>query len=77
VDGAYSAIGIGAYVLFAPRHAWGTRAGHPGTRWPSELTMTQRYMHLSPAAFDSAIRLLDGRGNIVATAAISEGKING
>ena len=31
--------------------------------------MTQRYMHLSPAALDAAIRLLDGRGNIVATAA--------
>jgi site-specific recombinase XerD len=28
-------------------------AGH------AELSMTQRYMHLSPAALDSAIRLLD------------------
>jgi hypothetical protein len=27
---------------------------------PSELTMTQRYMHLSPAALDAAIQLLDG-----------------
>ena len=34
-----------------------------------DLSMTQRYMHLSPAALDAAIRLLDGRGNIVATAA--------
>ena len=28
----------------------------------SELGATQRYMHLSPAALDSAIRLLDGGG---------------
>ena len=28
----------------------------------SELGMTQRYMHLSPAALDAAIRLLDRRG---------------
>jgi integrase len=28
-------------------------AGH------ADLTMTQRYMHLSPAALDAAIRLLD------------------
>ena len=28
---------------------------------------TQRYMHLSPAALDAAIKLLDARGNIVAT----------
>jgi len=26
-------------------------------------------MHLGPAALDAAIRLLDGRGNIMATAA--------
>jgi tetratricopeptide (TPR) repeat protein len=42
-------------------------AGH------QDLTTTQRYMHLSPAAIDSAIRLLDApgvppaRGNMVAT----------
>jgi hypothetical protein len=35
----------------------------------SELGTTQRYMHLTPAALDSAIRLLDGRCNIVATPA--------
>ncbi len=29
---------------------------------------TQRYLHLSPAAHDAAIQLLDGRGNVVATA---------
>ncbi len=34
-------------------------AGH------SEMSTTQRYMHLSPAAIESAIRLLDG--NMVAT----------
>ncbi len=45
----------------APARAIQELAGH------SELGMTQRYMHLSPAALDAAIRLLDGRGNIVAT----------
>jgi hypothetical protein len=34
----------------------------------SELIVTQRSMHLSPAALDAAIHLLDGRGNIVPTA---------
>jgi site-specific recombinase XerD len=35
-----------------------------------DLSMTQRYMHLSPAALDAAIRLLDGpqRGDILETA---------
>jgi site-specific recombinase XerD len=37
-------------------------AGH------ADLSTTQRYMHLSPAALDAAIQLLDGRGNILATA---------
>jgi hypothetical protein len=38
-----------------------------------DLTTTQRYMHLSPAALDSAIRLLDapgiaaGRGDMLET----------
>jgi integrase len=34
-----------------------------------DLSMTQRYMHLSPAALDAAIRLLDGpqRGAILET----------
>jgi hypothetical protein len=32
------------------------------------LTTTERYMHLSPAALDTTIRLLDQRGNIAATA---------
>nr|MBP7572255.1 tyrosine-type recombinase/integrase [Acidobacteriota bacterium] len=37
----------------APTRAIQELAGH------RELSMTQRYMHLSPAALDSAIRLLD------------------
>ena len=37
----------------APPRAIQELAGH------RELGMTQRYMHLSPAALDSAIRLLD------------------
>jgi integrase len=51
----------------APGRAIQELAGH------QDLTTTQRYMHLSPAAIESAIRLLDApgvpshRGNIVAT----------
>lgn len=45
----------------APARAIQELAGH------QDLTTTQRYMHLSPAAIESAIRLLD-RGNIAATA---------
>jgi integrase len=44
----------------APARAIQELAGH------QELQMTQRYMHLSPAALDAAIQLLD-RGNNVAT----------
>ncbi len=48
----------------APARAIQELAGH------SELGVTQRYMHLSPAALDAAIQLLDRRGgNIVATEA--------
>ena len=43
-------------------------AGH------SELGMTQRYMHLSPAALESAIELLDRRGNIAATPGVEISK---
>ena len=45
--------------------------------------MTQWYMHLSPAALDSAIRLLDQPfvlqkfGDPGETGRVSEGKING
>ena len=46
----------------APARAIQELVGH------SELGVTQRYMHLSPAALDAAIQLLDGRGNMVATA---------
>jgi site-specific recombinase XerD len=40
----------------APARAIQELAGH------QDLTTTQRYMHLSPAALDSAIRLLDSSG---------------
>jgi site-specific recombinase XerD len=51
----------------APPRAIQELAGHP------DLTVTQRYMHPSPAALDAAIGLLDGRpsdgrGNRSATA---------
>ena len=39
----------------APARAIQELAGH------ADLTMTQRYMHLSPAALDAAIRLLESR----------------
>jgi len=48
----------------APARAIQELAGH------ADLNMTQRYMHLSPAALDAAIRLLDDRGNMMATAAV-------
>src|SRR5678815_846443 len=41
----------------APAMAIKELAGH------QDLSTTQRYMHLSPAAIDDAIRLLDRRGN--------------
>jgi integrase len=46
----------------APGRAVQELAGH------SELGTTQRYMHLSPAALDAAIQLLEPRGNSEATA---------
>jgi site-specific recombinase XerD len=52
----------------APARAIHDLAGH------QDLATTQRYMHLSPAALDAAIRLLDGprpltgRGEIVEAA---------
>jgi site-specific recombinase XerD len=41
-----------------------------------ELTMTQRYMHFTPAALDAAIQLLDC-GSSAATRAALNRKING
>jgi integrase len=61
----------------APTRAIQELAGH------REMSMTQRYMHLSPAALDSAIRLLDQTsgvtkfGDILATLPGSEGRSNG
>ena len=46
----------------APTRAIQELAGH------GEIVTTQRYMHLSPATVDSAIRLLDQRGNMLAIA---------
>jgi integrase len=58
----------------APPRAIQQLAGHRG------LGMTQRYMHLSPAALDSAIRLLDRPAVLQSFGdreGVSEGKING
>ena len=54
----------------APARAIQELAGH------RELSMTQRYMHLSPAALESAIQLLERRGNIVATPEAGERKVS-
>ena len=43
----------------APARAIQELAGH------QDLSTTQRYMHLSPATLDAAIRLLDGDGSFV------------
>jgi site-specific recombinase XerD len=57
----------------APVRAIQELAGH------ADLSMTQRYMHLSPAALDAAIQLLDGPqnarslGDILETGANSKG----
>ena len=63
-------------MLGAPVRAIQELAGH------KELSMTQRYMHLSPAALDAAIRLLDfpqsrsGRGDMLETATDIGRKVN-
>ena len=54
----------------APARAIQELAGH------RELSMTQRYMHLSPAALESAIQLLEILGNSLATAKAGERKVS-
>jgi integrase len=60
-----------------PARAIQELAGH------HDLAMAQRYMHLSPAALDAAIRLLDssqsaaGFGEMLETAGAVERKSNG
>jgi site-specific recombinase XerD len=60
----------------APARAIQELAGH------QDLATTQRYMHLSPAAVEGAIRLLDepaphfGRGNMVATPSVATTNVN-
>jgi hypothetical protein len=62
------AITIEDVMRGAPARAIQEIAGH------TDLRTTQRYMHLSPAALDAAIRLLDSpsvrssHGNMMATA---------
>jgi hypothetical protein len=59
-----------AAVFRDRRHLRGARVLYPGHQ---DVATTQRYMHLSPAAVDAAIRLLDeptplfARGDIVET----------
>jgi integrase len=61
----------------APARAIQELAGH------QDLSTTQRYMHLSPAAIEGAIRLLDqaqppiGFGDILETADLQSNKANG
>ncbi len=45
-------------MLGAPVNSIRELAGH------GELSVTQRYMHLSPSALDDAIRLFENRGEI-------------
>ena len=67
--GAYPA----AHVLFASRDAGSAGEGDSGAGRAQDLKTTQRYMHLSPAAIEGAIRLLDASrtgtafGNMLAT----------
>jgi hypothetical protein len=49
------------HVLFAPGDEGRASTGDSRS-WPAtDLSTTQRYMHLSPAATEDAIRLLDAR----------------
>jgi hypothetical protein len=47
------------HVLFASGHARRPGNGDSGAGGHQDLATTQRYMHLSPAALDAAIRLLE------------------
>jgi integrase len=60
----YATVSRSLAMRGAPAKAIQELLGH------QDLSMTQRYMHLSPAALDAAIRLLDGpqRGDILETA---------
>ena len=49
----------------APARAIQELAGH------KELSTTQRYMHLSPAALERSIALLEDRGSVCTTNTIS------
>jgi site-specific recombinase XerD len=51
----------------APTRAIQEQAGH------GDVVTTQRYMHLSPAAVESAIRLLDRRSGDILETAEAEG----
>lgn len=68
-----------AHLLFASRDAWRTGEGDSGLSRSPSLTTTQRYMHLSPAAVEGAIRLLEQpaphrNGDIVETMEASAAK---
>jgi integrase len=61
------------HVLLASGHARSAARAIQELAGHADLTTTQRYMHLSPAAIESAIRLLEspgghpGRSKMVAT----------
>jgi site-specific recombinase XerD len=55
-------------MLGAPVNSIRELAGH------GELSVTQRYMHLSPSALDAAVRLLETRGEMGEAAADASAK---
>jgi hypothetical protein len=70
-----------SHILLAPRDARRADARDSKLAGHSNLT-TQRYMHLSPAALDSAIRLIDRpeseqfRGDMLKTGDFENAKSN-